>query len=77
MGSYNTVFFDAANTLLYPFPSVGTLYAEVATRYGVTTSATEVQTAFRHAWGQIQPQAQADLPPLCATGCLPLIPGKP
>ena len=60
MGSYTTVFFDAANTLLYPFPSVGTLYAEVAARYGISTTATEVQTAFRHAWGQIQPQAQAD-----------------
>ena len=32
MRPYDAIFFDAANTLLYPYPSVGTLYAEVAAR---------------------------------------------
>ena len=37
--NYDAVFFDAANTLLYPYPSVGAVYAEVAARYGVRTTA--------------------------------------
>ena len=43
MRNYDAVFFDAANTLLYPYPSVGAVYAEVAARYGVTTTADAVQ----------------------------------
>ena len=35
MRKYEAVFFDAANTLLYPYPSVGEVYAQVAGRYGV------------------------------------------
>ncbi len=57
---YDAVFFDAANTLLYPFPSVGTQYAEVAARYGVNTSAQSVQRAFRYAWSSVQAQVQSD-----------------
>ncbi|ETX02141.1 MAG: hypothetical protein ETSY1_04615 [Candidatus Entotheonella factor] len=60
MRTYDAVFFDAANTLLYPFPSVGTQYAEVAARYGVTTTADAVQNAFRHAWGHVQAQSEQD-----------------
>lgn len=60
MRKYDAVFFDAANTLLYPFPSVGDIYAEVAGRYGVSTTGTEVQRAFRHAWGSMQTLAQRD-----------------
>lgn len=60
MRPYDAVFFDAANTLLYPFPSVGSQYAEVAARYGVTTTADEVQHAFRHAWGEVQAQSEQD-----------------
>ncbi len=60
MRTYDAVFFDAANTLLYPFPSVGTQYAEVAARYGVTTTEDAVQRAFRHAWGQVQTQSEQD-----------------
>lgn len=60
MRTYDAVFFDAANTLLYPFPAVGAQYAEVAARYGVTTTADAVQRAFRHAWGQVLTQSQAD-----------------
>lgn len=60
MRTYDAIFFDAANTLLYPSPSVGTQYSEVATRYGVTTTADEVQHAFRQAWGQVQAQSEQD-----------------
>lgn len=54
MRNYDAVFFDAANTLLYPYPSVGAVYAEVAARYGVTTTADAVQAAFRQAWTEAQ-----------------------
>ena len=54
MRNYDAVFFDAANTLLYPYPSVGAVYAEVAARYGVTTTADAVQAAFRQAWSDAQ-----------------------
>jgi putative hydrolase of the HAD superfamily len=60
MRNYDVVFFDAANTLLYPFPSVGEIYAEVAGRYGVTTSGSAVQGAFRQAWAKTQLLAQDD-----------------
>jgi len=60
MQTYDAVFFDAANTLLYPYPSVGTVYAQVAARYGVTTTAAAVQNAFRHAWRVAQRMAQDD-----------------
>ena len=52
--NYDAVFFDAANTLLYPYPSVGAVYAEVAARYGVTTTADAVQAALRRSWGEAQ-----------------------
>jgi FMN phosphatase YigB (HAD superfamily) len=32
MRKYEAIFFDAANTLLYPYPSVGEVYAQVARR---------------------------------------------
>ena len=54
MRNYDAVFFDAANTLLYPYPSVGAVYAEVAARYGVTTTADAVQAAFGGAWAEAQ-----------------------
>jgi putative hydrolase of the HAD superfamily len=60
MGTYDAVFFDAANTLLYPYPAVGAQYTEVAARYQVTTTADAVQQAFRHAWGQVQAQSEQD-----------------
>jgi putative hydrolase of the HAD superfamily len=60
MRKYDAVFFDAANTLLYPFPSVGDIYAEVAGRYGVTTTGAAVQRAFREVWGTVQQRAQHD-----------------
>ncbi|MGQ4808626.1 Phosphoglycolate phosphatase [Candidatus Entotheonellaceae bacterium PAL068K] len=60
MRNYDAVFFDAANTLLHPWRSVGDLYAEVAGRYGVTTTGVVVQRAFGRAWSRVQTLAQRD-----------------
>ena len=60
MRTYDAVFFDAANTLLYPFPSVGSQYAEAAARHGVSTTADAVQRAFRQAWGEVQAKSEQD-----------------
>jgi putative hydrolase of the HAD superfamily len=46
MRKYDVVFFDAANTLLYPYPSVGEVYAQVASRYGVETTGEAVHATF-------------------------------
>ncbi len=58
MRKYDAVFFDAVNTLLYPYPSVGDIYAEVAERYGVITEEAVVQHAFGKAWSRVQTLAQ-------------------
>ena len=60
MPKYEAVFFDAANTLLYPYPSVGEVYAQVAGRYGVATTGEAVQGAFRQAWGTVETLASHD-----------------
>lgn len=60
MRTYDAVFFDAANTLLYPYPSVGEVYAQVARRYGVDTTGETVQRAFRQVWGTVEAQAEQD-----------------
>ena len=60
MRKYDVVFFDAANTLLYPYPSVGEVYAQVASRYGVETTGEAVQRAFRQAWGTVETLARND-----------------
>lgn len=60
MRQYDAVFFDAANTLLYPFPSVGEVYAQVAAQYGVNTTGEAVQRAFRQAWNSTEVRAQTE-----------------
>jgi putative hydrolase of the HAD superfamily len=37
-------------TLLHPFPSVGAVYASVASRHGITTTADAMERAFRQSW---------------------------
>lgn len=46
------IFFDAGGTLFYPYPSVGVLYSEVASRYGQTASAESIQRQFHEVWKQ-------------------------
>ncbi len=40
------VFFDAVGTLIHPTPSAPEMYAEVATRFGLTLPAAEIRTRF-------------------------------
>jgi putative hydrolase of the HAD superfamily len=54
---FSAIFFDAANTLLYPEPPVGELYARTARKYGVNASAADVQTHFRRSWETLQTRA--------------------
>jgi putative hydrolase of the HAD superfamily len=44
------VFFDVGGTLLRPHPSVGAIYASVAGRHGIVTTAHEMERAFRQSW---------------------------
>jgi putative hydrolase of the HAD superfamily len=44
------VFFDAGGTLVRPHPSVGAVYAAVASRHGIHRTADEMEGAFRQSW---------------------------
>jgi putative hydrolase of the HAD superfamily len=44
------VFFDAGNTLLRPYPSVGHIYAKTAHRHGVRLTSAWVEDRFQIAW---------------------------
>jgi putative hydrolase of the HAD superfamily len=44
------LFFDVGSTLLRPHPSVGAVYAAIAGRHGITTTADEMERAFRQSW---------------------------
>jgi putative hydrolase of the HAD superfamily len=57
---FSVVFFDAANTLLYPDPPVGELYARTARKYGVHVSVADVQAQFRRSWEALQVRAVDD-----------------
>jgi putative hydrolase of the HAD superfamily len=58
---FSAVFFDAANTLLYPEPPVGELYARTARKYGINVSAADVQAQFRRSSQAMQVKAVGDL----------------
>jgi len=44
------VFFDAGGTLLHPYPSVGKIYGEVASRYGCHVEEGRIEKVFRKIW---------------------------
>ncbi len=46
----SAVFFDVGGTLLQPWPSVGEIYARVATRHGIPRDAGEMERRFRESW---------------------------
>jgi REG-2-like HAD superfamily hydrolase len=52
------VYFDAGGTLLYPYPSVGEIYALVLKRWGVDLSPETLQAAFRVSWGHLTRKAR-------------------
>jgi putative hydrolase of the HAD superfamily len=48
------LFFDVGGTLMRPYPSVGAVYAAIASFYGITTSADETERAFRESWAALK-----------------------
>ena len=50
ISNYSVIFFDAGGTLFHPYPSVGEIYAEVASKYGTRAGADELEKVFRKAW---------------------------
>ncbi|MDD5217629.1 MAG: HAD-IA family hydrolase [Candidatus Omnitrophica bacterium] len=47
---FKAVFFDAGGTLFHPYPSVGEIYCEVASRYGCRADAGTIERAFKDIW---------------------------
>ncbi|MCB9800394.1 MAG: HAD-IA family hydrolase [Candidatus Omnitrophica bacterium] len=47
---YDAIFLDAGGTLLYPYPSVGEIYAEVALKYGCRRDAGDLNQSFKDVW---------------------------
>lgn len=56
------VLFDAAGTLLHVHPSVGEVYAGVASRHGAYVSTHAIARAFRDAWREFRPYADGSTP---------------
>ncbi len=52
-GSVDAVFFDAGQTLVYVYPSVGAVYAQLAQAYGVEADPEKLQDAFRAEWRRL------------------------
>lgn len=50
MKSYKAIFFDAGGTLFRPYPSVGSVYSEVAKRYSLFATPEDINTMFREEW---------------------------
>lgn len=50
ISKYKAILFDAGGTLLYPYPSVGEIYAEVAEEHGQKFEASDLNRAFREVW---------------------------
>lgn len=50
MRRIHVITFDAGGTLLFPHPSVGAVYAEVAAAHGLALDAVALEDAFRAAW---------------------------
>jgi putative hydrolase of the HAD superfamily len=49
-GPWRAIFFDAGNTLLRPWPSVGHIYAQTARRHGLALTVEWVERRFQSAW---------------------------
>lgn len=52
---FKGIFFDAGNTLLSVYPSVGSIYAEVAGQFGMNVTADEIERSFKQLWTQTTP----------------------
>lgn len=51
------VFFDVGGTLIYPWPSVGAVYARLGQRFGFQFTAEAMDAAFRTAWKTAKTEA--------------------
>jgi putative hydrolase of the HAD superfamily len=49
------IFFDAGNTLLSVYPSVGSIYADSANMFGLEITTEEIETRFKEIWNQSGP----------------------
>ncbi len=49
------IFFDAGNTLLRVYPSVGIIYSEVAQHFGANLSPEAVEESFKKIWSKMNP----------------------
>ncbi len=50
----SAVTLDAGGTLMYPYPSVGAIYAEVMSRHGLDLAPDLLEAAFRKSWKSVQ-----------------------
>lgn len=62
IGSVDAVFFDAGQTLVYVYPSVGSVYAQIAASHGVEADPQELQDAFRAEWRRTAEMRPAEPP---------------
>jgi putative hydrolase of the HAD superfamily len=56
ISNVRAVLFDAGGTLVHVRPSVGAVYSDTASRYGVEISKERLDPAFRSAWKRLRPQ---------------------
>ena len=52
---FKGIFFDAGNTLLSVYPSVGSIYADAAGRFGLNISIEAIERSFKQLWTQTAP----------------------
>ncbi|HSP05991.1 MAG TPA: HAD-IA family hydrolase [Acidobacteriota bacterium] len=52
---YRCIYFDAGNTLLRVYPSIGFIYADTARRYGARLDEEAVEASFRALWNNTAP----------------------
>ncbi|MBI4639714.1 MAG: HAD-IA family hydrolase [Candidatus Tectomicrobia bacterium] len=59
MRVYDAVFLDVGGTLVYPYPSVGEIYASIGRKFGAKASPEIVERSFRQAWKLLQSEQDA------------------
>ncbi|HET6266117.1 MAG TPA: HAD-IA family hydrolase [Acidobacteriota bacterium] len=57
---YKGIFFDAGNTLLRVYPSIGELYSSTARDFGVDWPPQEIEQTFRDLWAKTAPLVDND-----------------
>jgi len=53
--------FDVGSTLIYPYPSVGEIYARSMARFGLQAAPAAIEAAFQDAWNAAQARPRASL----------------